>query len=679
MRVSRLCLAVLALVGGKSSVATSPDYGIVVGIDLGTTYSCVAIYRGGRLDVITNDQGNRVTPSWVGFNGAERFIGDTAKQAFHTIPSQTIFDVKRLIGRNFDETSLREDIRHWPFKVVEKDGRPAVEVDFQGATKIFTPQEISAMILGRLKETAEAYLGRPVTHAVITVPAYFNDEQRQATKEAGQIAGLTVLRILNEPTAAAIAYGLDKNGMAESKMVVYDLGGGTFDVSLLRVANGIFEVLATAGNTRLGGEDFDNRIIDHLVEKYQRWTTINVSNNKRAMSKLKREVEKAKRTLSSQVTTRIDIESFESGNDFAFILTRAKFEELNLDLFKQTLEPVTQVLRDASLEPKDIDDVILVGGSTRIPFIRQLLKDFFGGREPRMGINPDEAVAYGAAIQGSVLSRVTPFNDDIVLIDVCPFTLGVKTSGGVSSQLILRNTPIPVRKSEIFSTATNNQRTVLIQVLQGDSRLAKNNVVLGTFKLTGIPPAARGVPQIEVIFEVDANGILTVIAHDKDSGNLESITITSERNQLATADIARMATEAQTFSQNDREAHARSVALNELQQHIATKRSYLDSGNKDLSIHGLLDEYSHWADTAGASAGLVELNRRIYQVSNIIVVEHQATAIPEAGAEGAGLGSEDLPKDLGSGETGPTERAGMPEICVNADLPVNPLTLRKEL
>ncbi|KAG8693204.1 ATPase with role in protein import into the ER [Ceratobasidium sp. 394] len=477
------------------------------------------------------------------------------------------------------------------------------------------------MILGRLKETAEAYLGCPVTHAVITVPAYFNDEQRQATKDAGLIAGLTVLRIINEPTAAAIAYGLDKQGAGESKMIVYDLGGGTFDVSLLRVANGVFEVLATGGNPRLGGEDFDNRVMDYLVDKYQKQTTVNVSQNKRAMSKLKREVEKAKRTLSSQLTTKLEIESFEGGNDFSSILTRAKFEELNFDLFKRTLEPITKVLNDAHLEPKDIDDVILVGGSTRIPIIRQLLKDHFGGREPRMGINPDEAVAYGAAIQGSILSGIMPFNDEIVLIDVCPFTLGIKTRGGVSSPLILRNTPIPMRKSEIFSTAGDNQRTVLVQILQGDSPLAKDNIVLGTFKLTGIPPAARGVPQIEVTFEVDANGILTVVAHDKDSGNHESITITSERNQLAQTDLARMVQEAQRFAENDKGARLCSGAFNELQRTIAAKRVELETSTvqSKSTLYVLLDEQSHWAEMFGEAASATELNRRITEVNGIVM------------------------------------------------------------
>ncbi|KAG9084932.1 ATPase with role in protein import into the ER [Ceratobasidium sp. 370] len=426
------------------------------------------------------------------------------------------------------------------------------------------------MILGKMKETAEAYLGCPVTHAVVTVPAYFNDGQRQATKDAGRIAGLNILQIVNEPTAAAIAHGLHKKGGKESRTIVYDLGGGTFDVSLLRVTDGVFEVLATAGDAHLGGQDFDNRVIDYFVARYQKQAGVNVFNNPRAMSKLRREVEKAKRTLSSQLTTRLEIESFEGGNDFSAVLSRAKFEELNLDLFQRTLVPVAKVLRDWHLNSNDIDDVVLVGGSTRIPIVRRMLKEFFSGLEPRMGINPDEAVAYGAGVQGSILAGVTPFNDSIVLIDVCPFTLGIQMAGGVFSQLTPRNTPIPVQKSETFSTATDNQHTVLIQVLQGESISAKDNVVLGTFKLSGIPPAARGVPQIKVTFDVDTNGILTVTAFNKDRqvvwlGNSESIILTSKKNQLAESDITRMINEAQKFSQEDRETRTRSAALNELQ------------------------------------------------------------------------------------------------------------------
>ncbi|KAG9090531.1 ATPase with role in protein import into the ER [Ceratobasidium sp. UAMH 11750] len=614
MRVLAL-LCALAL-GSWSSQTTGSEsvYGTVIGIDLGTTYSCIGVYQGSRVDIIPNDQGNRITPSWVAFTEHEQLshstrIGDTAKHAFHTNPSQTVFNAKRLIGRHFDDVQLHEDIWHWPFKIVDNNGRPAVEVFFQGSKRIFTPQEISAMTLSKLKETAEAYLGHRVTHAVVTVPAYFNDEQRQATKDAGQIAGLDVLRMLNELTAAAIAYGLDKKAGDASRMIVYDLGGGTFNVSLLQMKDGAIKVLATAGDTHLGGEDFDNRVIDYFVARYQKDKSTNISRNRRAMSKLKREVEKAKRTLSSQLTVKLDIESFEGGNDFSTTLTRAKFEELNRDLFRRTLDPVTKVLQDKHLYPKDIDDassspfltrVVLVGGSTRIPAIRQLLQNYFEGLEPRMGINPDEAVAYGAAIQGSILAGVTPFSDAIY-VDVCPFTLGIKTTGGVFSQLIARNTQIPIQKSEIFSTAADNQRTVLIQVLQGNSIVAKDNSILGTFKLTGIPPSAHGVPQIKVTFDVDANGILKVTASDKDSGKSESIVIDTEKNQLQEKIAAKYA----------------ELTAQEPEAHNPVTRT-------------ALNKHSSWAESSGESASLAELESRIEEVSPICTDYEDLSVKPEA-------------------------------------------------
>ncbi|KAH6911894.1 hsp70-like protein [Coprinopsis sp. MPI-PUGE-AT-0042] len=465
-----------------------PEYGTVIGIDLGTTYSCVGVQRGGVVEIIANDQGHRITPSWVSFTDEERLVGDSAKNAFHSNPENTVFDAKRLIGRKMDEDEVKRDMKHWPFKVKDKSGKPVISVKVKGETRDFTPEEISAMILGKMKETAEAYLGHKVTHAVVTVPAYFNDAQRQATKDAGTIAGLQVLRIINEPTAAAIAYGLNKKG-GESQIIVYDLGGGTFDVSLLSIDDGVFEVLATAGDTHLGGEDFDNRVMDFLIKQYKKKTGTDVSKNLRALGKLKREVEKAKRTLSSQQSTRIEIESFEDGNDFSETLTRAKFEEINIDLFRKTLKPVEQVLKDAGVKKEDVNEVVLVGGSTRIPKVQQLLKEYFG-KEPSKGINPDEAVAYGAAVQGGILSGAEG-TGDVVLVDVCPLTLGIETTGGVMTKLIPRNTVIPTRKSQIFSTAADNQPTVLIQVYEGERSLTKDNNLLGKFELSSIPPAPR--------------------------------------------------------------------------------------------------------------------------------------------------------------------------------------------